>query len=109
MYDLSTMAFTLWAASMTPVQLWLRIPVLLRAIVGGLAVGLLGTGAWTMLIATNITHWSRVPWAAPVMALILGAWWQYFVRGHGWPAATAEARRLNARANRVPDHLWGPA
>jgi CAAX protease family protein len=44
-----------------------------------------------------------------VMAVVLGAWWQYFVRGRGWPAATAEARRLGARANRVPEHLWGAA
>jgi hypothetical protein len=43
------------------------------------------------------------------MALVLAAWWQYFARGRGWRAATGETRRLSARANRVPDHLWGAA
>lgn len=43
------------------------------------------------------------------MAPVLVAWWLYFARGRGWPARTAEARRIGGRANTVPDHLWGPA
>jgi membrane protease YdiL (CAAX protease family) len=77
--------------------------------VAGLAAGLLGTGSWAALISANIRRWPDVPWSVPVMALVLAAWWQYFARGRGWPAATAEARRLAARANPVPDHLWGAA
>jgi membrane protease YdiL (CAAX protease family) len=45
----------------------------------------------------------------PIMAILLAVWWRYFVGGRGWPASTAEPRRLGARANPVPDHLWGPA
>src|SRR5262245_34471593 len=94
---------------MTISQLWLRIPALLRAVVVGLAAGLLATGSWTWLISANIKHARAVPWAVLVMAVLLGGWWQYFARGRGWPAATREARRLSARANSVPDPLWGPA
>jgi len=94
---------------MTIIQLWQRIPALPRAVIAGFVAALLGTGSWAALVAMNLEHWSDVPWCVPVMALILVAWWQYFVRGRGWPAATGEARRLGARANRVPHHLWGAA
>ena len=94
---------------MTAIQLWLRIPVLMRAVIVGLTAGLLGIVPWATLVAMNVKYGSNVPWSGPVMALILAAWWQYFARGQGWPAATGEARRLGARANRVPDHLWGAA
>jgi membrane protease YdiL (CAAX protease family) len=94
---------------MTVTQLWLRIPALLRAVVVGLSVGLLGTVFWAMLVNANIRHGSDVPWAVPIMAILLAAWWWYFARGRGWPISTGEARRLSARANPVPDHLWGPA
>jgi membrane protease YdiL (CAAX protease family) len=90
-------------------QLWLRIPALLRAVLAGILVGGVGTLAWAKLADENIRHGSHVPWAVPIMAVLLLAWWRYFVRGRGWPASTAEARRQSARANRVPDELWGPA
>jgi len=89
--------------------MWLRIPVVVRAVVAGLAAGLVGTVAWAGLIAANTRYLPSVPWAAPVMAVILVAWWLYFARGWGWPEVTARARRLSGRANRMPDHLWGPA
>ena len=88
---------------------WLRIPVLVRAVAIGLAVGLVGTVPWTRLIAANTRYLPSVPWAAAVMAPILVAWWFYFARGRGAPDSTAHARRLGGRANRVADHLWGPA
>lgn len=87
----------------------LRIPVLIRAVVIGLAVGLSGTVTWSRLVAANTRYLPSIPWAAVLMAPILVAYWLYVVRGRGWPNSTADARRLGARANRVPDHLWGPA
>lgn len=89
--------------------IWLRIPVLVRAVAVGLGVGLVGTVPWARLVAANTQHLPSVPWAAPVMAFILVAWWLYFAKGRGWPEVTAHARRLSGRANRVPDYLWGPA
>ena len=88
---------------------WSRIPALVRAVVIGLSVGLAGTMTWSHLVAANARHLPSVPWAVTVMAAVLVAWWLYFARGRGRPARTADARRLGGRANRVPDHLWGPA
>lgn len=88
---------------------WLRIPVLVRAVVIGLTVGLVGTVTWSRLVVANTQYLPSVPWASAVMAPILVAWWLYFARGRGRPDGTAHARRLGGRANRVPDDLWGPA
>jgi membrane protease YdiL (CAAX protease family) len=91
------------------VRLWNRIPVLISGPVAGLAVAQSAIGSWDWLVRTNMEHLPGVPWATPVMAVLLLVWWQYVVRGKGWPAATGPARRVNARANSVPEHLWGPA
>lgn len=85
------------------------MPALIRAVAVGLGVGLLGTLPWAGLIAANVKYRPNVPWATPVMACVLVAWWLYFAKGRGWPETTAEARRRYARANRVPENLWGPA
>jgi membrane protease YdiL (CAAX protease family) len=90
-------------------MLWLRIPVAVRAVAVGLGIAIVGTVTWARLIAANAHYLLSVPWAVPVMALILLGWWLYFAKGRGWPEVTAHARRLNGRANHVPDHLWGLA
>lgn len=90
-------------------SIWLRVPAFLRAVIVGLSVGLLGTFSWAGLIATNVRDGSQTPWAVPAMAVVLSAWWCYFVLGLGWPRSTAEARRRGACANRVPEALWAPA
>jgi membrane protease YdiL (CAAX protease family) len=87
---------------------WVRLPVLVRAVLTGLAVATAGTLPWAMLVSANITHRSALPWAVPIMAVYLWLFWRY-VRGEGWPRSTAAARRTNARANTLPGELWGPA
>jgi len=74
-------------------RLWLRLPIVARAVLIGVAAAAVGT----------------VPWAVPLMAILLWLYWRYFVRGTGWPQSTAEARRTNARANALPPEAWGPA
>jgi membrane protease YdiL (CAAX protease family) len=81
----------------------------LRSVITGVVAGLIGNGAWALLVGLNIRHGSRYPWAVPLTAVILFGWWRYFVRGRGWPAATSEARRDGARASPVPDQMWGAA
>jgi membrane protease YdiL (CAAX protease family) len=87
----------------------IRVPVLIRAVAIGLAIGLGGSLVWSRLVAANLEYAPHFPWAALAMAPILAAWWLYFARGRGWPARTEDARRLEGRANRVPSDLWGPA
>ena len=93
-------------ATVRPV--WQRIPVIIRAIVIGLAMGAAGTVPWALLVAANMKYASYLPWAVPIMAAYLWLFWRY-ARGAGWPESTAEARRIDSRANRLPAETWGPA
>ena len=87
-------------------NLWRRLPVLLRAILSGLALAAVGTTPWALLSSANLKYWSLVPWSVPPTLLWLWFFWRY-ARGEGWPRSTTEARRVNLRANEVVD--WGAA
>lgn len=88
--------------------LWQRVPVVVRAVLTGGLVAVLGTLPWALLVSANTKYLSTVPWAVPPTALYLWLFWRY-VRGAGWPRSTADARRALARANPVPDEMWGMA
>jgi membrane protease YdiL (CAAX protease family) len=90
-------------------RLWLRLPVVARAVLIGVAAAAAGTLPWAALLSANTRHLSGLPWAVPLMAMYLWLYWRYAVRGTGWPRSTAEARRMNARASALPDEAWGPA
>lgn len=92
----------------TVYAVWLRIPVIIRAIVTGLAMGAAGTVPWAALVAANMKYAPFLPWAVPVMAAYLWLFWRY-ARGAGWPRATAAARQADSRANPLPADTWGPA
>src|SRR6516165_11008402 len=82
---------------------------LVRSVVIGLLVGVLGTLSWAGLISANLRYLPSVPWAVLAMAAILSIWWLYFAKGQGAPRSTQFARKVAGRANRVPDDLWGSA
>ena len=88
--------------------LWVRLPVIVQAVVTGLAVATAGTVPWATLASANIKYQPALPWAVPIMAVYLWVFWRY-VRGEGWPRSTAAARRASSRANALPSDLWGPA
>jgi membrane protease YdiL (CAAX protease family) len=90
-------------------RLWLRLPVVARALLVGVAAAGAGTMPWAALMSANTRHQSAMPWAVPLMAMYLWLYWRYLVRGSGWPRSTADARRMNARANALPHEAWGPA
>jgi membrane protease YdiL (CAAX protease family) len=90
-------------------QLWCRLPVIVRAVVAGLAVAALGTAPWARLISANVRHLSGIPWSVPIMAGYLALYWSYFVRGAGWPRSTSGTRRTTSRANSVGSEAWGIA
>lgn len=90
------------------IGLWLRVPVLVRAVLAGLAAAIAGTMPWAILLSANTRHLSTLPWAVPIMAGYLWLYWRY-ARGDGWPQSTAAVRRANSRANRLPEDLWGLA
>ena len=92
----------------TVLAFWRRLPVLVRAVLTGLIVAAAGATPWAVLVWANSKYWSAVPWAVPPNALYLWLFWRY-VRGAGGPRSTAEARRVNCRANRLSDDVWGVA
>ena len=59
-----------------------------------------GQGVWGVLLVANLKTIPTIPWAVPVMMLVLGLMWQY-LSGKWWPRRTSEARRSYLRANRV--------
>jgi len=59
-----------------------------------------GQGIWGALLVTNLKSTPAVPWAVPIMAVVLYLFWLY-LSGRGWPRSTVEARRRLLRANPV--------
>jgi membrane protease YdiL (CAAX protease family) len=90
-------------------KIWVRLPVVVRAVLAGAAAAAAGTLPWAGLVTANTTHRSALPWAVPIMAAYLFVYWSYLVRGWGWPQSTANARRANARANALNGDAWGLA
>jgi membrane protease YdiL (CAAX protease family) len=84
---------------------WLRCPVILRAVLAGVALATIGTTPWALLVSANLKHGAAVPWAVPPTALYLWLFWRY-ARGDGWPASTREARRANLRDLQLSDDVW---
>ena len=89
--------------------MWHRLPVVVRAVLTGVAAGAAGTLPWAGLVSVNTRHGSALPWAVPIMAVYLLLYWRYLARGRGWPQSTTAARRANARANALPAEAWGAA
>jgi hypothetical protein len=50
-------------------RLWLRLPVVARAVLIGVAAAAAGTLPWAALVSANTRHLSGLPWAVPVMAM----------------------------------------
>ena len=86
--------------------LWLRLPVMLRAIVvGELVVSACGLVPDLFMLA-NLKLTPRIPWLLPASAAWLWLCWRY-LNGWGWPRSTAEARRRDLRARPLPGRVWG--
>jgi membrane protease YdiL (CAAX protease family) len=73
----------------------------------GFLIIVFGAGIWSALVAVNLSVSPAVPWAVPVMCVVLALMWVYLA-GKGWPRGTSEARRLCLRANLVsgPAFRW---
>ena len=89
-------------------RFWLRLPVLGRAVLIGVAAAAAGTLPWAASCRrTSIINGTAV--VRPLMAIYLWLYWRYLVREAGWPRSTADARRMNARANALSPEAWGLA
>jgi membrane protease YdiL (CAAX protease family) len=56
--------------------MWRKLPVWLRATLTGLAVTAVPTLVWGTLAITNARLTPRVPWSAPLMAVVLWLFWR---------------------------------
>ncbi len=82
------------------VNMWRRIPILIRAIVSGAFVSTVGVGVWLLCLAVL-----PAPWSVVVMGGYLWFYWKYF-SGSWWPRSTAEARRISFRAEKLSPFSW---
>lgn len=75
-------------------SLWRRLPVVVRAVLAGIAVAAAGLLPWVLFAEANQKVLLRVPWAILPTALYLWLFWRY-LKGAGWPRSTSEARRTS--------------
>jgi membrane protease YdiL (CAAX protease family) len=79
--------------------------VIVQAVVVGMLVMLAGTLPRNLFFLANLRYYANVPWAVPVTALYLWAFWRY-LGGSGPPASTASERRAGLRAHGVEGRVW---
>lgn len=72
-----------------------------------LALTMLAGGVWSALVVVNLQTNPNLPWAVPVMAVLLWLVWQY-LGGRWWPRSTSQTRQrcLRARAVSGPAFAW---
>jgi len=83
---------------------WGRIPIVVRAIVAGMAIQLVGVVSFGILAQLNLNFEPTIPWSAPVELAVLWLIYRY-LRGDGWPSSTQQSRRQRLRARTVPRSL----
>lgn len=86
-------------------DIWNKVPLVLRAFLAACAVTGTATVAWGLLVQSNLRFLPRLPWATVVMAGFLILYWQY-LKGNGWPHSTAIARRDGLRAKALSAPVW---
>jgi membrane protease YdiL (CAAX protease family) len=89
------------------VQLWQKVPILIRAIAAGLFVQIIGFIILIFILPLNFRILPGVPWTVLPLGACLWVYWSYF-GGRGWPRGTAETRRHFRRFNSVPRQLKTP-
>ena len=85
---------------------WRRLPIVVRASIAGIGITVGGTLPWSTLVRWNQHVFVQVPWAVLPMTLYLWLYWKY-LKGEGWPHATAQARSTSLRANGLSGEMWG--
>jgi membrane protease YdiL (CAAX protease family) len=89
-------------------RIWSRIPVLVRAILGGSFVFFVLQTGCSLLFVANMQLAPSIPWSTPLGLLYLWIVFQYF-NGRWNPRSTSSARRESMRARRLSRQEWLPA
>lgn len=88
----------------TPAQRWL----IAKAILGGLIIAVGGGLVWSVLVAVNLSASLAIPWAVPVMAVLLVASWR-IIKGLALasPNAPAPVPYLPQSRAKAGAYAWG--
>lgn len=81
---------------------WLarKIGIVLWAAFLGFGIALIPQGLWSALVVANLRTSATIPWAVPLMAILL--WLMLLYLGGRWaPRRTSEARRNSLRLRRI--------
>jgi membrane protease YdiL (CAAX protease family) len=81
------------------------MPHVIKAVLVGMGILLAGTIPRNLLFAANLRLYPGVPWAVPVTAVYLWAFWRY-LDGAGPPDTTAGERRAGLRARPLTARVW---
>jgi len=84
---------------------WYRLPLVVRSLVSGLVVFEVLQFGWVGAMIANTKVLPQVPWNVAAGLLFLWLVFKYF-NGRGWPASTAEARRVSMRSGRLSREKW---
>jgi len=90
------------------VNLWLRLPLLVRTVVGGVAVFMALQLGWGAFLIANLSFLPNVPWSAPLTLLYLWVVFQFF-NGRWGSQNTSQMRRNSMRARGLSAKEWPPA
>lgn len=82
-----------------------RIMAVVWSALLGFLILVFGAGVWSALLVSNLSTSPAVPWAVPLMALVLWLMWLY-LGGKYWPRSTSQTRRSYLRANPVSAQVF---
>ena len=85
-------------------RLWGKLPALVRAVIVGELVVMVG-GLPELLLAANLKLFPAIPWSLPAILVWLWLFWRY-LNGMWWPRSTSQQRRRDLRGCPVSMRVW---
>jgi membrane protease YdiL (CAAX protease family) len=87
------------------VELWRRLPALLRGALVAVAILLVGQLPPGVFLVLGLRFTPTIPWFLAGTAIWLVAFWMY-LGGRGWPAGTRASRRRDLRGAPLAPAIW---
>lgn len=86
-------------------EYWAKIPLIMRAIINGIIVQVVGFIALVKILPLNLSIIPNVPWAILPLGICLWLYWSYF-GGSGWPKKSSQLRKNYRRAHAIDPSLY---
>ncbi len=81
-------------------SLWMRLPLIARAVVTGIPIGLVAANVWPLILLNLGTPLASV---VEIAFLAVYVWW---AAGGGWPHSLSAVRKANFRATQLSAQQW---